>query len=172
MEIEIPSTGKPCIKCSKFDGNPLHAGICNVCYSNAIFGEPRHIVPKTMALDNLSLEEKQHLKNWISQIEASETAQVMDLIDNCNITFQFAKTHSVYVKDWEKTKKQMENNLSNGVFPHGVSVNLFRAIIDASDEIMQRKLKMVRDAFQKKFNESIFDYIGSDGKTRKLFGIF
>jgi len=37
--IDIPSTGKPCTKCGKYDGNPLHAGTCNVCYSNAIFGE-------------------------------------------------------------------------------------------------------------------------------------
>lgn len=39
MEIKIPTTGKPCTKCAKYDGNPLHAGICNVCYSNAFFGE-------------------------------------------------------------------------------------------------------------------------------------
>lgn len=125
-----------------------------------------------MDTENLTSEEQQHLRNWISQMEAGEMAQVQDLIDNCNITFQFAKTHSVYIKDWEKTKNQMEDNLSRGVLPSGVSKNLFRAIIDGSDEVMQRKLKKVQDAFQRKFGESIFNYLGQDGKTKKLFGIF
>lgn len=125
-----------------------------------------------MDKDNLTLEEQEQSKNWIAQMEAGEMAQVQDLIDNCNITFQFAKTHSVYVKDWEKTKMQMEDNLSHGVLPPGVSANLFRAIIDASDGVMQRKLKKVQDAFQRKFGESIFNYLGPDGKTKKLFGIF
>lgn len=125
-----------------------------------------------MNKDNLTKEEQEQLKNWVGQMEAGEMAQAQDLIDNCNITYQFAKTHSVYVKDWEKTKQQMENNLKNGVLPPGVSANLFQAIIDASEEVMQKKLKMVRDAFQKKFGESIYNYIGLDGKTKKLFGIF
>jgi len=122
--------------------------------------------------NKLTLEEQGQLKNWITQMEAGEMAQVQNLIDNCNITFQFAKTHSVYVKDWEKTKNQMEDNLSRGVLPPGVSANLFRAIIAASDEVMQKKLKKVQDAFQRKFRGSIFNYLGPDGKTKKLFGIF
>ena len=122
--------------------------------------------------NNLTTEEQGQLKNWVTQMETGEMAQVKDLIHNCNITFQFAKTHSVYVKDWEKMKNQMEHNLNNGVLPPGVSANLFRAIIDGSDEVMKKKLKMVQEAFQMKFGESIFNYLGKDGKTKKLFGIF
>ncbi len=125
-----------------------------------------------MDKNNFTREEQQHLKNWISQIETMEMVQTQDLINNCNITYQFAKTHSVYVKDWEKTKKEMENHLQNGVFPPGVSANLFQAIIDASEEVIQKKLKRVRDAFQRKFGESIYNYLGPDGKTKKLFGLF
>lgn len=40
MIVEIPSTGKPCTKCAQRDGNPLNAGMCNVCYSNMLFGDP------------------------------------------------------------------------------------------------------------------------------------
>jgi len=121
---------------------------------------------------NLTSEEQGQLKNWVAQMEAGEMAQVQDLIQNCNVTFQFAKTHSVYIKDWEKMKGQMEGNLENGVLPPGVSANLFRAIIDGSDGVMQRKLQKVRDAFELKFGESIYNYLGADGKTKKLFGIF
>jgi hypothetical protein len=32
-------TQKLCTKCKKYEGNILHAGICNVCYSNALFGD-------------------------------------------------------------------------------------------------------------------------------------
>lgn len=120
----------------------------------------------------LTKDEQEYLKNWIFQMEDGEMAQVQDLIDNCNITFQFAKTHSVYLKDWEKTKERMENNFKNGILPPGVSANLHRAIINASDEVMQKKLKKVRDAFQQKFRESIYNYLGPDGKTRKFLGIF
>ena len=63
---------------------------------------------------NLTSEEQGQLKNWVAQMEAGEMAQVQDLIQNCNVTFQFAKTHSVYIKDWEKMKGQMEGNLERG----------------------------------------------------------
>lgn len=122
--------------------------------------------------ENLTKEEQEHLENLISQMEIGEMAQAQDLIDNCNITYQFAKTHSVYVKDWEKMKEQMENNLHNNILPPGVSASLFCAIIDSSEEVMQRKLKKVQKGFEKKFGESIFNYLGPDGKTKKLFGIF
>src|SRR3989344_7124100 len=114
--------------------------------------------------NNLTTEEQEQLKNWITQMESGEMAQTQDLIDNCNITYQFAKTHSVYVKDWETTKNRMEGNLKSGILPPGVSANLFRAIIDASEEVMQKKLKRVRKGFEKKFGESIYNYLGPDGK--------
>ena len=125
-----------------------------------------------MGKNNFTSEEQQHLKNLVSQMEMMEMAQVQDLINNCNITYQFAKTHSNYVKDWEKTKKQMEDRLEKGILPPGVSKKLLQAIIDASEDIMQRKLQKVRDAFQRKFGESIYNYLGHDGKTKKLFGLF
>ena len=127
---------------------------------------------KTMNENNLTQEERGHLKNWVTQIESMEMAQAQDLISNCHITFQFAKTHSVYIKDWEKTKQQMENNLKNNILPPDVSANLFRAIIDATEGVMQQKFELVRLAFERKFGESIYNYLGTDGKTRKLFGIF
>lgn len=120
----------------------------------------------------LTKEEKQHLSNFILQIEEGEMAQAHDLIMNCNITYQFAKTHSNYIKDWEKTKEHMENNLRNGILPPGTSANLSHAIIDATDEIMQKKLEMVRTAFQMKFGEPIYNYLGKDGKTKSFFGLF
>ncbi len=172
MNIDIPSTGKPCIECGMRDGNPIHNGICNVCFSNALFGDPKDKVVASKNEITLTLKEQQHLKKWITQLYAGEMAQAQDLIDNCNITYQFAKTHSVYVKDWEQTKKQMENNLNSGILPPGVSPSLFREIINVSEGIMQKKLKKVRDAFQDKFGESIYNYLGPDGKTKKLFGIF
>ncbi|KKS81956.1 MAG: hypothetical protein UV58_C0014G0002 [Candidatus Wolfebacteria bacterium GW2011_GWC1_43_10] len=38
-KVKIPSTGKPCTKCGERNGNPLHNGICNVCYSNSLSKE-------------------------------------------------------------------------------------------------------------------------------------
>lgn len=45
-----------CTKCKKFEGNILHAGICNVCYSNATMGDPKALRannhPKLKAVHN------------------------------------------------------------------------------------------------------------------------
>ena len=120
----------------------------------------------------LSTEEQEYLTNWMIRVQTKEMAQVQDMIENCNISFQFAKTHSTLLKDWEKTKKESEEKLKNGILPPGSSANLYRAIIDATNEIMRWKLQMIRDAFEKKFSESIYNYLGPDGKTKKLFGIF
>jgi len=123
-------------------------------------------------MESLSKEEQQNLKHWVYQIESGEQAQVQELYANCNNAFQFAKTHSVYTKDWEKTKQKMEADLKNGNLPPGVSASLHRAMIDATEKVIQKKLEMVRMLFESKFGESIYNYIGSDGKTKKLFGIF
>ena len=122
----------------------------------------------TMNNQTLSPEEQEKLNAWMVQIEAGEMAQVQDMIENCNITFSFAKTHSAFVKDWEKSKQKLENDLKNGNAPSDMSTNFFRASIDATDEIMQRKQEKVRDAFQEKFGESIYNYIGADGKTENI----
>lgn len=124
-----------------------------------------------MGTGTLTKEEQLALENWKAQVGAGEIAQVQDLIANCNVSFQFAKTYSVYVKDWEKTKVQMESKLKSGALPPGVSANLHRAIIDASEEIMQRKFTLVREAFQQKFGESIDNYT-STNKKRGFLGLF
>lgn len=122
--------------------------------------------------ENLTPEEQEILKNWTANIENGEALQLKDLIENCNNAHQFAKTHSVYLTDWEKQKQQSEDKLEKGILPPDTSANLYRAIIDATDELMQKKLKIVRGAFEAKFGESIYNYLESDGKSKKLFGIF
>lgn len=121
--------------------------------------------------NNLSAEEQQKLRHWIATAEAGEMAQVQDLFKNCHSAFQFAKTHSAYIKDWEKTKQQMEANLKNGILPPGISANLHRAIIDATEKVMQKKLKMVQMLFENKFGEPIYNYLGPDGKTKSCLGV-
>lgn len=115
---------------------------------------------------NLTPEEQEQVKNWVAKMEGGEIAQVQDLVKNCKVTFQFAKTHSTYVKDWENMKAKMEDNLKNGILPPGVSANLYRAIINGSERVMQMKLESVRESFQILFGESIYNYLGPDGKTK------
>jgi hypothetical protein len=122
--------------------------------------------------NSLTKEEKKHLQNWIDLAEAAEMAQAQELITICNNKYQFAKTHSVYVKDWEQTKTQMVEKLESGKLPPETSAALFTAMIEATDNIMEHKFKTVRQAFQMKFGESIYNFLGLDGKTKKLFGIF
>lgn len=124
-------------------------------------------------MNNASLTEaeSQNLTQMVSSIEEAEFAQVNDLFLNCQNPYQFAKTHSNYVKDWEKTKKEMETMLKNNVLPPNTTVSFCRALIDEMDKVYKKKLSMVQMLFMAKFNESIFNYLGSDGKT-KFLGIF
>jgi len=99
-------------------------------------------------MNNLTSEEQKQLNNYTKTIEKGEMDQAKDLFLNCNNKFQFAKTHSVYVKDWEKTKERMENNLRNGILPPGVSADLHREIINATDKIIQKKIRDGQNAFR------------------------
>lgn len=121
--------------------------------------------------NNLTAEERSHLTSLSKQMLEGELAQAKDLIANCKNKYQFAKTHSTYTKDWEKTLARMESDLSRGKLPLGVSANLHKAVIVEASKIIEAKLETVREAFQMKFGESIYNYLGADGKT-KFLGIF
>jgi hypothetical protein len=124
-----------------------------------------------MNYNNLNESESQNLKQMIASIQEAEFAQVEDLSVNCNNPYQFAKTHSNYVKDWEKVKEEMETMLTNNILPPDTSAAFCRALLDEMDKVYQKKFSMTQMLFSSKFNESIFNYLGADGKT-KFLGIF
>ena len=55
---------------------------------------------------DLSSDEKMLLADWVTTAELGELEQVNALVANCKNKFRFAKTHSVYLKDWEKQKPE------------------------------------------------------------------
>ncbi len=120
----------------------------------------------------LSKEEELALESFIKMTREMENAQVDDLIFNCGNKYQFAKTHSVYIKDWDKTKGIMEQRIVNGQLPPDTSPQFMRAMIFHGDKIIQEKLQKVRQAFHIKFHETIYNYLGEDGKIKKFLGIF
>ena len=120
----------------------------------------------------LTKKEQQVLDQFREMTEETEMFQVQELILSCDNKYQFAKTHSNFLKDWEKTKEKMERQLKEGKLPPNTSTAFIEATIEIGEELIQKKLKMVRDAFESKFSESIYNYLGTDGKTKKIFGIF
>ena len=119
---------------------------------------------------SLTKEEQKLLKNFKEQTEEMEMTQVKDLNINCNSPYQFAKTHSVYVKDWKKTKQQMLDKLDSGNLPENTRPQVMQEMIKIGDEIIEKKLEYVRKGFMLKFGKSIYDYIGYDGKTKGCLG--
>lgn len=116
-------------------------------------------------------EEQSFLEKFRQQLDYQEMAQAQELIQECNNKYQFAKTHSVYVKDHENFKENLHKKISLNqleTLPKHVALEM----IKISDEVMKQKLILVQLAFMRKFGESIFNFLGSDGKTKKLFGIF
>lgn len=114
----------------------------------------------------LTSEEQEFLRKFLKQTVEKELDQVRELINFCDISYQFAKTHSAYLEDWERIRREMEGRLRENRLPSGVSPVLMRAMIDGYEKIIQGKLKRVRDAFQEKFGESIYNYLKTDGKTK------
>lgn len=125
-----------------------------------------------MSQEKLTDEEKVTLLIWREQLATGEANQVHELVAYCNNKYQFAKTHSAYVKDWEKTKEKMQYNLKHNIMPPNTSPALYKLMITQADGIMEEKLKMVRDKFAEKFGESIYNYLGKDGKTAGFWGLF
>lgn len=119
----------------------------------------------------LTEEEKEKLIKIIAEVEAREINQADELIKECNDRMAFAKAHSDFVKDWEKKKKEMEDDLKNRILPPNTSFQYNRALVDEIDEVIKRKLIRVQKGFFIKFNESIFKYLGKDGKAR-IFNTF
>lgn len=118
----------------------------------------------------LTEQEKVELDRLKVSMTLAEVSQVEELIANCNNKYQFAKTHSTYVKDWERTKAIMVSRLNSGSFPSNTSRNFYSATIQTGEEIIKNKLETVRNSFETKFRESIYNYLGADGKIKTLFG--
>lgn len=117
-------------------------------------------------------EELQFLKNFEEQTTEMEMAQVRELNMYCNISFQYAKTYSNYVKDWEKVRQEMQNKLNSNNLPDDISPKVFEETIKIANKIIEKKLKKVKNNFEEKFGESIFNYLGTDGKTKGCLGVF
>lgn len=124
-----------------------------------------------MTKSRLTKEEKQFLKDFEEQTRMMENMQVMDLDQNCDHPSIYAKTHSTYIKSWEQTKQQMEEKLENGELPPDTSAAVIEEMIKIGDKIINEKLEKVQRNFSRKFGESIFNYLGSDGKAKSCLPI-
>jgi len=121
--------------------------------------------------NNLTKGEQDFLKNFSAQTLAGEMEQAEDLKRNCNVSFQYAKTHSTYIKDWEQTKAEMEEKLRTGNIHSDFTPAVWQGMINITDQIINDKLQKVREDFQEKFGESIYNYLGKNGKTKSCLGV-
>ena len=121
--------------------------------------------------DNFTKDEQDFLKDYAAQTLIGEMAQAEDLKQNCNVSFQYAQTHSTYIKDWEKTKAQMEENLRTGNIHSDFTPEVWKEMINIADQVVEKKLQKVRNDFQEKFGESIYNYLNNDGKAKSCFGV-
>ena len=121
-------------------------------------------------LNNFTEDESNFLKDFTDQTLIGELAQAEDLKQNCNSAFQYAQTHSAYIKDWENTKAKMQENLRTNNFHSDFSPTVYQEMINISNQIVEKKLEKVRSDFHEKFGETIYNYLGTDGKAKGCFG--
>jgi hypothetical protein len=119
----------------------------------------------------LTDEENENLQKFIAIAEQKEMAEVNELISTCNDPEKYAKAHSNFVVNWEKRKQEMEDDLKNRILPPNTSFRYNRAVVDELDLLIKKKLKTAQKSFYIKFGESIFNYLGKNGKINP-FSIF
>jgi len=108
------------------------------------------------------------LKKIEKDMRKAEMQQFYDLDTNCNISFQYAKTYTVYKKDWLKTRKTMEERIESG--DTADRPELAQEMVNIYDRIIEEKLKKAERGFENKFGELIFNYINQDGTTKGCSG--
>jgi thermostable 8-oxoguanine DNA glycosylase len=117
-------------------------------------------------------EEWKIINSFRDKVGQVESEQLYDLMANCKNKYRFAKTHSVFIKDWEKTRQGMSEAVASGKVPLGTTPAIVEEMICIGDDMIKSKLFRMQMFFQLKWSESIFNYLGPDGKTKKLFGLF
>jgi hypothetical protein len=125
-----------------------------------------------MEPQNLSNEEQQYLKQFILTAEEGEKSQIIPLFASNLSRYKIAATHSEFVKDWERTKMRMEKNLESDTLPPNTSKLLYSLILKETEIIINHKLETIQLMFETQFGESIFNYLGKDGKKKSFFGMF
>ncbi len=149
---------KKCRSCGQeFDNNYFFCVFCGKL-SDPI-DVKKYIPPK------VSKEEKEGYQTMLEQMIIVERNQAFDLYCNCDITYQYAKTYTVYKADWNKMKQKLlsEGNMEN--------ISLRTTMKNIGDVINENKLEFVANSFQSKFGKSIFDYINIDGTTSGCMGV-
>ena len=104
-----------------------------------------------MANQDLTKEEKKFLDNFKMTTLQGELAQTEELKLFCSSPHQYAKTHSVYIKDWAALKEKMITHVRHEIVPDDLSVDVYREMIKIIDKIMEEKLEKVRKDFFIKF---------------------
>jgi len=120
----------------------------------------------------LTEAQQQQLNAFLKALREGENKQVMDLFGAKPSALVIASTHDAYVRDWEKTKKHMESNLAKGIFPPDTNKEFYAELLRQTDLIMKEKLVRVQQMFEMLYGESLFNYLGTDGKRKRFLGIF
>ncbi|HRY37071.1 MAG TPA: hypothetical protein P5230_04370 [Candidatus Magasanikbacteria bacterium] len=122
--------------------------------------------------EEFTKEEQEVLVNLEKTMIIEELKQAEELRKLCNNRFQYARTHSAYIEDWEKTKANMEENLKTNNIPKDVSSKFYEELINISERAIENKLRRVRIDFVGKFGDDINNYLGKNGKTAGCLGVF
>lgn len=118
--------------------------------------------------DKFSKEEIRFLNKFHEELSLGETQQLNDLEWNCNNRFQFAKTHSVLLKDWKNQRLKILEQIKGNEYNASLRPEVVHEMVRIGDRVMKKKMRRIRDAFERKFGESIFNYLGAPTERQKV----
>lgn len=121
---------------------------------------------------NLTAKESNKLEELREHFWNTEMDQLTELFLNCKNKYQLAKTHSNYIKDFEKIKEESTVLIESGNTPDDLSVNFYKAYLEMYENIINEKCEKLRNRFYTLFGEDIYNYLDKSGKSKKIFGIF
>ena len=99
-------------------------------------------------------KEKQFIEEFRQTTLDSELNQALELDEHCNNAFQYAKTYSNYVKDWEQVQSKLDTMFRQGMVHESMSSELAQRLKEVYQEVIDEKLNWLRTRFEIKFNES------------------
>ena len=112
-------------------------------------------------IDALSAPEQEFVRQHEEELIAGNKLAVDDIIYNCHMKPQFAKTYRVLRRD----KRQLLDKIRAGLAqPHSkFSDTCGMAMLRSTDAILSYKLSLMENHFWIRWNESIENWAGEEG---------
>ena len=111
----------------------------------------------------LPMEERSLIRQHEDEMIAANAMAVDDIIENCHVKPQFAKTYRVLRRDKRETLEKLRSGLAQ---PHAEYSDAYRmALLRSADAILDYKLSLMSQHFFLRWGEPVENWAGTEGSV-------